>query len=209
MTKREVVLAQNALCALDGARPARLGREALMDQTGTFAESIVSRVETQGLKRLFLGRGWAERWTDSLTVICASFSPRMAAWRWGPCDGDRPQHAERGHQGPAVGHRRIACRGRRLHCRPQTEGATGAQPRGGGPDALTQLREDLEGTTRQLRTELAAHVTDCAKRHETLDLRLSRNEREVTGIKGQLPHINQSLHRIEGKLAALMGKVRL
>ncbi len=77
------------------------------------------------------------------------------------------------------------------------------------PDALTQLREDLEGTTLQLRTELTAHVTDCAKRRETLELRLSRNEREVAEIKGQLPHINQSLHRIEGKLDALMGKVRL
>lgn len=88
------------------------------------------------------------------------------------------------------------------------------------PDALTQLREnlegttrqlreDLEGTTRQLRTELTAHITDCAKRHETIELRLSRNEREVAEIKGQLPHINQSLHRIEGKIDALMGKVRL
>ena len=78
-----------------------------------------------------------------------------------------------------------------------------------GNKRLTQLREDLEGTTRQLRTELTSHITDCAKRHETIELRLSRNEREVAEIKGQLPHINQSLHRIEGKIDALMGKVRL
>ena len=67
MTKREILLARNALRALDGAGPAGLGREALMEHTGTFAESIVSRVEAQALERLLLGRGWAERWTDSLT----------------------------------------------------------------------------------------------------------------------------------------------
>lgn len=77
------------------------------------------------------------------------------------------------------------------------------------PDALTQLREDLEGDTKQLRKELNAHIADCAKKHEIIELRLSGNEKDVAEIKGQLPHINQSLHRIEGKIDALMGKVRL
>ena len=67
MTKREIILARNALRALDGAGPAGLGREALTEQAGTFAETILSRAEAQGLERLLLGRGWAERWTDALT----------------------------------------------------------------------------------------------------------------------------------------------
>ena len=60
MTKREIILARNALRALDGAGPAGLGREALAEQAGTFAETI-------RLERLLLGRGWAERFEDSLT----------------------------------------------------------------------------------------------------------------------------------------------
>lgn len=67
MTKREIILARNALRALDGAGPAGLGREALTEQAGTFAETILSRAEAQGLERLLLGRGWAERFEDSLT----------------------------------------------------------------------------------------------------------------------------------------------
>ena len=55
------------LRALDGAGPAGLGREALAEQAGTFAETILSRAEAQGLERLLLGRGWAERFEDSLT----------------------------------------------------------------------------------------------------------------------------------------------
>lgn len=66
------------------------------------------------------------------------------------------------------------------------------------PDALTQLRKELN-----------AHIADCAKKHEIIELRLSGTEKDVAEIKGQLPHINQSLHRIEGKIDALMGKVRL
>ncbi len=45
MTKREIILARNALRALDGAGPAGLGREALAEQAGTFAETILSRAE--------------------------------------------------------------------------------------------------------------------------------------------------------------------
>lgn len=67
MTKREIILARNALRALDGAGSAGLSREALMEQAGTFAETILSRVEAQGLERLLLERGWAERWKDTLT----------------------------------------------------------------------------------------------------------------------------------------------
>lgn len=67
MTRREIILARNALRALDGAGPAGLGRETLTEQAGTFAETILSRAEAQGLERLLLGRGWAERWTDALT----------------------------------------------------------------------------------------------------------------------------------------------
>lgn len=77
------------------------------------------------------------------------------------------------------------------------------------PDALTQLREDFESDSKQLRADLNAHITDCSKKHETIELRLSRNEREVAEIRGQLPHINQSLHRIEGKIDTIMGKVKL
>ena len=43
MTKREIILARNALRALDGAGPAGLGREALAEQAGTFAETILSQ----------------------------------------------------------------------------------------------------------------------------------------------------------------------
>ena len=64
MTKREIILVRNALRALDGAGPAGLGREALAEQAGTFAETIL---RAQGLERLLLGRGWAERFEDSLT----------------------------------------------------------------------------------------------------------------------------------------------
>ena len=45
MTKREIILARNALRALEGAGPAGLGREALTEQAGTFAETILSRAE--------------------------------------------------------------------------------------------------------------------------------------------------------------------
>ena len=45
MTKREIILARNALRALEGAGLAGLGREALTEQAGTFAETILSRAE--------------------------------------------------------------------------------------------------------------------------------------------------------------------
>ena len=66
------------------------------------------------------------------------------------------------------------------------------------PDAITQLRAELD-----------AHICDCNKNHAAVELRLSSTEKDVAEIKGQLPHINQSLHRIEGKIDTLMGKVRI
>ncbi len=63
------------------------------------------------------------------------------------------------------------------------------------PDVLTQLRAELE-----------AHIADDKKSYGTLSLRLSATEKDVAEIKGQLPHINQSLNRIEGKIDTLMGK---
>lgn len=77
------------------------------------------------------------------------------------------------------------------------------------PDALTQLHEELDGDNRQLRDDLTAHIAECAKKHDILELRLTGTEKDVAEIKGQLPHINQSLHRIEGKLDSVIGKVRL
>ena len=43
---------------------------------------------------------------------------------------------------------------------------------------------------------------------EILSLCLSATEKEVAEIKGQMPHINQGIIRIENKLDALIGKVR-
>ena len=39
----------------------------MAEQAGTFAETILSRAEAQGLERLLLERGWAERFEDALT----------------------------------------------------------------------------------------------------------------------------------------------
>lgn len=61
----------------------------------------------------------------------------------------------------------------------------------------------------QLRSEFKAHICDCSKNHATIELRLSSTEKDVAEIKGQLPHINQSLHRIKGKNDTLLGKVRI
>lgn len=67
MTVREIVLARGALRALDGAGSSGLGANALAEQAGTFAETILSHLETAWLERTLLSRGWAERWTDPLT----------------------------------------------------------------------------------------------------------------------------------------------
>ena len=65
------------------------------------------------------------------------------------------------------------------------------------PDSCTQLRATLE-----------KQVEENGKSVEILSLRLSATEKEVAEIKGQMPHINQGIIRIENKLDALIGKVR-
>ena len=77
------------------------------------------------------------------------------------------------------------------------------------PDALTQLHADFERSYQSLRDDFDAFAENNLKDHREVFLRLTSNEKDVAEIKGQLPHINQSLHRIEGKIDALIGKVRL
>ena len=67
MTVREIVLARGALRALSGAGSSGLGADALAEQAGTFAETILSHLERTWLERTLLSRGWAERRTDPLT----------------------------------------------------------------------------------------------------------------------------------------------
>ena len=67
MTKREIILARNALRALEGAGPAGLGREALTEQAGTFSETLLSTLERRAWLGTLLQRGWAERFEDPLT----------------------------------------------------------------------------------------------------------------------------------------------
>ena len=66
------------------------------------------------------------------------------------------------------------------------------------PDSCTQLRTSLE-----------RQVDEHGKAVEILALRLSTTEKEVAELKGQMPHINQGIRRIETKLDAILGKVRL
>lgn len=65
------------------------------------------------------------------------------------------------------------------------------------PDICTLLRATLE-----------KQVEENGKSVEILSLCLSATEKEVAEIKGQMPHINQGIIRIENKLDALIGKVR-
>ena len=64
------------------------------------------------------------------------------------------------------------------------------------PDSCTLLREHLE-----------QQVAENTKAVADISLRLTATEKDVAYLKGQMPHINQSLTRIEGKLDTAIGRL--
>lgn len=65
------------------------------------------------------------------------------------------------------------------------------------PDSCTLLRENLE-----------KQVAENTKAVADISLRLTATEKDVAYLKGQMPHINQSLTRIEGKLDTVIGRAK-
>lgn len=76
------------------------------------------------------------------------------------------------------------------------------------PDKLTQIQTATEKEVAKVSTALADHILDDEKNFENIFLRLSANEKELAEIKGQMPHINQGIHRIENKLDELLMRAR-
>lgn len=67
--------------------------------------------------------------------------------------------------------------------------------------------DEAETPANLLREELEAHIAENKLERDAFLQRLSANERDIAEIKGQIPHINQALHRIEGKIDAMLTKV--
>lgn len=63
------------------------------------------------------------------------------------------------------------------------------------PDSCTLLRKNLE-----------KQVAENTKAVANISMRLTTTEKDVAELKGQMPHINQSLARIEGKLDTVIGR---
>lgn len=71
----------------------------------------------------------------------------------------------------------------------------------------SKASDEAESPASLLREDLEAHIAENKLERDAFLLRLSANEKDIAEIKGQIPHINQALHRIEGKIDAMLTKV--
>lgn len=69
MTPRETTIMKGALRALVGAGGAGLSEVALVEQAGTFSETLLSTLERRALLRTLLAKDLAERFEDPLTDV--------------------------------------------------------------------------------------------------------------------------------------------